>query len=251
MGDGDATAPADAQYFFVPTVSLRMARSASASGLGCSSSVGAASADAGAAFSFLGFFSFFALGGRSFFGGFSFFGRSFFAFFSFASSSVVAEIGARRQRPANAARSNGAFESSAAAPSANARRSIIETTGARRRRRRGHPEGRNEGRGRAEEAHHLGPERNCSLMVPPEPRSSSGAVARSNDVNGGSSMQTPPTNDRAARAAAVKARWKRAVRAVQEPLTPSVAEEFPPRPPLVRSHAFCALSCGLWAGWLD
>ena len=43
-------------------------------------------------------------------------------------------------------------------------------------------------------------------------------------------MQTPPTNDAAARAAAVKARWKRAVRAVQEPLTPSVAEELPPPP---------------------
>ena len=41
-------------------------------------------------------------------------------------------------------------------------------------------------------------------------------------------MQTPPTNDAAARAAAVKARWKRAVRAVQEPLTPSVADELPP-----------------------
>ena len=40
MGDGDATAPADAQYFFWPTVSLRMARSASASGFGCSSSAG-------------------------------------------------------------------------------------------------------------------------------------------------------------------------------------------------------------------
>ena len=49
-------------------------------------------------------------------------------------------------------------------------------------------------------------------------------------------MQTPPTNDAAARVAAVKARWKRAVRAVQEPLTPSVADELPPRPPLVRSH---------------
>ena len=43
-------------------------------------------------------------------------------------------------------------------------------------------------------------------------------------------MQTPPTNDAAARATAVKARWKRAVHAVQEPLTPSVAEAVPPRP---------------------